>query len=350
MKRKPWHTSARLSATGTALLLSTLLVACSEAPPQVVELAGQTMGTSYSIKLTPAPDATVRAALQRQVEQRLDEINAQMSTYRPDSDISRFNRTPDTDWQPQPGSIVALVEQAGEISRISEGRYDITVGPLVNLWGFGNRGGRRTAPTQEEISSALQRVGYRRLHTRLDPPALRKDVAGLEIDLSSIAKGWAVDQLAELVEATGIGNFLVEIGGEVRAQGEKSPGNPWRIAIEQPSYDSRVVQRVIELRNTAMATSGHYRNFFIDGDQLYSHTINPETGQTIRHRLASVTVLAEDCATADAWATALMALGEKRAARLADSLGLKALFILRAGDGLAERPSRALADAALWND
>lgn len=350
MRPGPRRAFARMSAAGLVALGSALLVACSEAPPQVAELTGRTMGTSYSIKLSPAPESTVRASLQLQVQRRLDEINGQMSTYLPDSDLSRFNRARHTDWQPQPEPVVELVEQARQISRISGGRYDITVGPLVNLWGFGSSGSRETAPSQEQIDGALKQVGYRQLQTRHSPPALRKDVAGLEVDLSSIAKGWAVDQLAELVQAAGFGNFLVEIGGEVRAQGEKAPGRPWRIAIEQPSYATRAVQRVIALRNTAMATSGDYRNFFVDGDQLYTHTIDPETGQTVRHLLASVTVLADNCAAADAWATALMAMGEQRAVRLADSLGLKALFIIRAGDGLSEQSSRALTDAAPWDD
>ena len=350
MKPGPCHASARLSAAGLVMLVAMQLVACGEGPPLVAELAGRTMGTSYSIKLSPAPDATLGASLQRQVERRLDEINAQMSTYRPDSDLSRFNQTLHTDWQPQPEPVVALVEQAAKISQLSGGGYDVTVGPLVNLWGFGTSGNRETAPTQEEINGVLKRVGFRQLHTRKNPPALRKDVAALEVDLSSIAKGWAVDQLAELVQTQGFDNYLVEIGGEVRAQGEKSPGKPWRIAIEQPSFDARSVQRVVTLRDTAMATSGDYRNFFVDGDQLYSHTIDPQTGQTVRHRLASVTVLAEDCAMADAWATALLALGEQRAARLADSIGLKALFIVRSADGLEEKHSRALANSDLLDE
>ena len=329
------------------LLTSVLLVACSQPAPEVAELAGETMGTSFSVKLSPAPDAAILASLKAQIEQRLEAINAQMSTYRSNSDLTRFNQAPDTDWQSQPVSVVALVEQANRISQLSGGRYDITVGPLVNLWGFGNSGSRSSPPSQQEIDQVLQGVGYRQLHTRRMPPGLRKETAQLQIDLSSIAKGWAVDQIATLLRAKGLTGFLVEIGGEVRAQGQKSSGRPWRIAIEQPSYDTREVRRVITLRDTAMATSGDYRNFFADAGQLYSHTIDPASGHPVQHRLASVTVLADDCATADAWATALLAMGDRHAPELADKLDLKVLFIIRSADGLSETPSRALSESGL---
>lgn len=347
MKGRICYAWFRQPGAGAILLASALLTACGEQPAEVAELAGRTMGTGYSIKLSPAPGPAARATLQRQVEQKLDEINRQMSTYLPDSDLSRFNQTQDTDWQPQPVPVVELVEQARHVSRMTGGRYDITVGPLVNLWGFGNSGSRESPPTPGQIAEVLQRVGYRQLETRRHPAALRKGAPGLEVDLSSIAKGWAVDQLAQLVQAQGISNFLVEIGGELRAQGEKASGRPWRIAVEQPSYDNRSVQRVVLLQDTAMATSGDYRNFFSHGDRLYSHTIDPLTGQPVQHRLASVSVLADDCATADAWATALLALGEHKALELADSQDIKALFIIRSGSGLIEKTSRALTESRL---
>jgi thiamine biosynthesis lipoprotein len=292
----------------------------------------------------------MRTELKQEIEQRLDVINAQMSTYLPDSDLMRFNRTLSTDWQQLPPPVVGLVEQAKRISQLTGGRYDISVGPLVNLWGFGNSGDRNTPPSQQEIDEVMKRVGYRQLDSRTTPPALRKSIAGLQIDLSSIAKGWAVDEIAALLRAKGIMNFLVEIGGELRAQGEKTPGRPWRIAIERPSYDTRSVQRVIALNDIAMATSGDYRNFFTDGKRMYSHTIDPATGQPVEHRLASVTVLAENCAAADAWATALLALGDQQAPDLADSQNLKALFIIRSAEGLVEKTSRALSESGVLSN
>ena len=338
---------ARLPGIRAGLLSLLLLAGCEPAPPQVAELTGQTMGTSYSVKLSPPPDTALLARLQQDIDDRLGAINAQMSTYLPDSDLMRFNQSLSTDWQPQPRSVVELVAQANQISRLTTGRYDVSVGPLVNLWGFGNSGDRSTPPSKREIDAVMQRVGFERLHTRRTPPALRKDIAELQVDLSSIAKGWAVDEIADLLRARGLGDFLVEIGGELRAQGYKAPGRPWRIAVEQPSYDTRSVRRVVALQNTAMATSGDYRNFFADGDQLYSHTIDPASGQPVRHRLASVTVLADSCTEADAWATALLALGEQAGPELADAQGLVALFIIRSPDGLIEKASRALVESGL---
>jgi thiamine biosynthesis lipoprotein len=168
-------------------------------------------------------------------------------------------------------------------------------------------------------------------------------VPGLEIDLSSIAKGWAVDRIGRLLEAQGLGDYLVEIGGDLRARGSKAPGRPWRVAIEQPDEERRAVHQVLELRDAALATSGDYRNFFEDGGRRFNHTIDPRTGQTVQHRLASVSVVAADCTDADAWATALMALGDVEAPALAERLDLAALFIIRGEHGLETRQTARMA-------
>ena len=330
------------------LLLHLSLAGCTQdTTPAPTELRGTTMGTSYSIKLVPAPSAQRRERLKRMVEQRLATINQQMSTYIADSDLTRFNRSSSTAWQPVPAAIALLVAQANRISLLSKGRYDITVGPLVDLWGFGSKGVPERMPSDDEVANTLRDVGYQRLEARTEPPALKKTVAGLEIDLSSIAKGWAVDQLAELLEDLGVENYLVEIGGEVRARGRKPNGETWRIAVEKPVRDGRIVQRVINLRDSAMATSGDYRNFYQQGGRYYSHTIDPISGYPVQHRLASVTVLADTCAEADAWATALLALGEDRGPKLAAELGIKSLFIVRTADGLLEETSPAFAEAEM---
>jgi thiamine biosynthesis lipoprotein len=172
---------------------------------------------------------------------------------------------------------------------------------------------------------------------------LRKAVPGLEIDLSSIAKGWAVDELVDLLTGFGIANYLVDIGGDLRAAGRNARGRPWRIAVEKPLRNARAVQRLIEIDGEAMATSGDYRNFFREGERYYSHTIDPLSGYAVQHRLASVTVLAERCALSDAWATALLALGEAKAPALAERLNLKALFIVRTDDGFRELATPAFA-------
>jgi thiamine biosynthesis lipoprotein len=338
-----------VSPAGLALAVLTLwLVGCSPQPPAVAELSGNTMGTTYSVKVTPPPDPVLAEQLRQQIEQRLEQINLLMSTYRDDSVLSRFNAHRGTEWYAVPAALVGLVRQAAAISDKTNGAYDVTVGPLVNLWGFGRSGRRDDPPGDNEIRALLPNIGYDRLETRLDPPALRKSVPALEVDLSSIAKGWGVDQLADLLEREGIRNYLVEIGGELRAAGSKSSGQPWRIAVERPIAGQRSVQRIVNLTEVAMATSGDYRNFFEQGGQRYSHTIDPRTGQSIRHRLASVTVFAATCAEADGWATALMALGDQDALPVVERHGIQAMFIIRDDDGLRELNSSAMSEAAYF--
>jgi thiamine biosynthesis lipoprotein len=333
---------------GLALLGFTLLTGCGKPDIPVAELTGQTMGTGYSVKLAPAPDAPVRHELQRAIDARLAAINRQMSTYLADSDLSRFNAAPTTEWWPVPAELVELVGRAAGISDLTDGAFDVTVGPLVDLWGFGSKGGRATPPNAREIADLMPLVGYRKLDTRRAPPALRKSVGGLQIDLSSIAKGWAVDQIAGLLTGLGYANFLVEIGGEVYARGEKQPGQAWHIAIEKPLPGRRQVQRVIALNDMALASSGDYRNYYSAGERRYSHTIDPRTGQSVRHRLAAVSVLADNCAEADAWATALMALGERLGPATARREDIKALFLVRRDQGLHEIASDALLATEDW--
>jgi len=324
------------------------LLGCGAPDPNVVELTGSTMGTSYSIKLAAPQGPAGLGLLHQQIEALLSDINRQMSTYIPDSDLSRFNRSQSTEWQSVPSALVDLVEQARRVSDDSDGMYDITVGPLVELWGFGPGATGNTPPGAHEIAAVLPSIGYRKLYSRHTPPALRKTVADLQADLSSIAKGWAVDRLADLLIDAGYTSFLVEIGGEVYAQGQKRSGHAWRIAIEQPLYDHRAVHRVIELNDMALATSGDYRNYFSTDGQRYSHTIDPGSGHAVQHSLAAVTVLADNCTTADAWATALMALGSTRGLAVAESQQIMALFLIRNNRGFEERTSPALARLPAW--
>lgn len=339
------------SATGrsaAALLgVALLLGGCADPGAEIAELAGSTMGTTYSVRLSPAPDAAARARLEQQIEERLDAVNRVMSTYQDDSDLMRFNHAAGGSWQTVPLALVELVERAAAISRQTDGIYDVTVGPLVNLWGFGRDGRRDTPPQAAEIDAVLADVGFGQVESRRSPPALRKARDGVQIDLSSIAKGWAVDEIGRLLRQAGFANHLVEIGGELRASGAKSNGEPWRIAIEKPIAGRRDVQRVVALRDVAMATSGDYRNFFSAGGRRYSHTIDPRSGRTVAHRLASVTVFAASCTDADAWATALMAAGDAQGPALAAAHDLRALFVIREGDSLVERISPALAASGL---
>lgn len=320
------------------LIIIGLLTACGPQLPPVREITGQTMGTSYSIKIISASELDTKA-LKSDIDYRLDGINRIMSTYDPDSILSRFNSHQGTDWYRVPYSLAYVVNAARQISEATDGAFDITVGPLVNLWGFGPQGPTTSQPPAEALAAARERVGYRKLSVRLDPPALRKSAPELSADLSAIAKGYAVDQIAALLETRDIDRYLVEIGGEVRARGHNAEDKPWQLGIEKPSTNGRSVQQVVPIKRASIATSGDYRNFFEADGQRFSHTIDPASGRPVAHRLASVSVLAPDCMMADGWATALMALGPKRGFELAERLDVAAFFIVRDDRGFTEQAS-----------
>jgi len=322
-----------------ALVLAGLvLAACEPAPPDpTVRITGSTMGTGYDLKLVPEPGQTVPADFKNRVEELLARVNRQMSTYDPDSELSRFNRNPSTDWVAVSSELQQVIAEALRISELSGGAFDITVGPLVNLWGFGPEPRHDRVPSDEAIAQARERVGYWRLRVRDEPPALKKDRADLYVDLSAVAKGYGVDQLAALVEMAGIDRYLVSIGGEIRARGHNGQGQPWTIAIEQPAPDRRAVERLIRLGDHSVSTSGDYRNFFEQNGQRYSHLINPRTGRPVPRTLASVTVISDRSMVADTTATALMVAGPDFGFQLATDHHLAAFFILAGPDGFQER-------------
>lgn len=325
----------RLRALLVLCALAALLAGCGRPQPEheVLALSGATMGTRYSVQMTAPPAELQRPALAEAIQARLDAIDALMSTYRADSELSRFNASASTDWVAVSPELVRVLGAAQRVSRASGGAFDVTVGPLVDLWGFGPAPRPEQLPDATAIAAARARVGWQRLALRPDPPALRKSHPELHVDLSAIAKGYAVDRVAAVLEEAGLSDYLVEIGGELRARGVNGRGAAWRIAIERPEPGRRAVFRVVALRDLGMATSGDYRNFFELGGQRYSHTVDPATGRPVEHQLVSVTVLAEAAMLADAWATALLVLGPERGARLADSEGLAAALIRQDGDG-----------------
>lgn len=325
----------------TIALLTAVLAACARAPElEVLALRGSTMGTGYSIQVVNLPPRIEPQQLQTEIDAELELVNDLMSTYREGSELSRFNRSRSTDWFAVSPELAAVVRMALEVSKTSGGAFDATIGPLVNLWGFGPGRGPDSVPSDSRIAAAHTQVGHEKLSVRADPPALRKSAPGLYLDLSAIAKGYGVDRIAELLDTAGVPNYLVEIGGEVRGRGKNGQGRPWRIAVERPDPGKREVHSVVELRGGAMATSGDYRNFFELGGKLYSHTINPRTGRPVSHRLASVTVLAPTAAHADALATAFLVLGPRKGLALAESLEAAALFILRTPNGYSERQTK----------
>ncbi|MFO1423440.1 MAG: FAD:protein FMN transferase [Candidatus Competibacteraceae bacterium] len=317
------------------LLLACLAqTACEPMPPDpTARLTGSTMGTSYELKLVPAPGQILPADLKTQVDAVLTRVNQQMSTYDPNSELSRFNRNPSTDWIAVSPELQQVVAEGLRISDLSNGAFDITVGPLVNLWGFGPEPRRDQVPSDEAIAQARERVGYWRLHTRAEPPALKKDRPDLYVDLSALAKGYGVDQLADLVEAKGFHNYLVSISGDLRAKGLNGKGQPWTIAIERPMPGQRAAERLIRISDHAVSTAGDYRNYFEQNGQRYSHIINPRTGRPVSQTLVSVTVISKLDLQADAIDTALMAAGADPGFQLATDHHLAAFFILASPDG-----------------
>lgn len=298
--------------------------ACAPSPSKLSTISGQTMGTTYLVKISGGPaDST---ALRAEIEKVLESINGLMSTYRPDSEISQFNDSASTDWFRTSAETFTVITTARDISEKSAGAFDITVGPLVELWGFGPKLQPVRIPAAPDLAEARKRVGMHLLRLDPDHTMIRKEIGSLRLDLSAIAKGYAVDKVSELLSAAGLHHHLVEIGGEIVAKGAKANGEPWQIAMEKPEAKAREIGRVVAVKDMAIATSGSYRNYFEEEGIRYSHTIDPQTGRPITHHLVSVSVAAPSCMAADAWATALMVLGLEEGSRLAEKFGLAASF------------------------
>ena len=301
-----------------------------------VVLQGPTMGTQYSIKINSAHAPPDVELLHKRIEGLLEDINNKMSTYIDDSELMRINRHNDDDWIPVSPELFAVISQAQQISTHTRGAFDMTVGPLVKLWGFGANVGEVKVPDQTAIKRNLENVGYPLVQLQATPPSLRKLKPGVFIDLSAIAKGYAVDYIAEYLAGTGLTDFMVEIGGEILARGNNMQGVPWRIGIEKPADNIRSVQKIIPLKNMAMATSGDYRIYIEAGDRRYSHIINPVTGKALPHKLVSVTIFHPSAMQADALATAALVMGGKKALEYMERHRLAAFFIVASDDGFKE--------------
>ena len=332
----------RLALLIISFLLLTLSSGCQQGKPaETIRLSGQTMGTTWSVVMLPHSDGTDTAALQQLLQKRLDRINSLMSTYDPESEVSRFNNQPGTDWFAISEETAQVIELSLDISRLTGGAFDISVGPLVEIWGFGATERGSHIPTAEQISVSLARVGYKNIRLRREPAAVSKQIPALHIDLSAVAKGYAVDALAEILEQQGISNYLVEIGGELQISGHRGDGDTWQIAIEKPLDDTREVATIFSLTDTALATSGNYRNFYLENGQRYAHTLDPVSGKPTRHKLASVTVLDQTSARADALATALMVLGEEQGRQFCEKNRIAAYFLIHDKDSLVVYASPA---------
>jgi len=310
-------------------------------PAGAASMDGFTMGTTYAVRLAALPAGLGIDKLRGDVVTILEEVDRSMSTYRADSELSRFNRLRSVDWVAVSADLRAVVSAALEVSRTSRGAFDVTVAPLVDLWGFGPSGGRHVVPGAAEIDAALAVVGTDLVEVRARPPAIRKRDPRVRIDLSAIAKGFAVDRIAERLLAVGVDGFLVEIGGEVRASGRRTPSSPWRVAIQGPSGEPLLAETIVNLEAAAIATSGDYRNYFDADGRRYSHVIDPRNGHPVAHHLVSVSVIDASAARADALATALLVLGPTDGLALAESRGIAALFVTEKDGGFADVPTHA---------
>lgn len=330
----------RKTRLASVILMVLACVACQ--PKRELQLSGKTMGTTYHIKVVTGW-LTSGADLQRQIDDRLAAINKSMSTYDPTSEISRFNAitTANEPFSPS-ADLLEVLRVAAELHRLTDGAWDGTLDPLVNLWGFGRKGTVSTVPDEREIRQALAQVGFDRIV--MEPSGtLSKMDPGVTLDLASIAKGFGVDAIARLLGDNGFAHFLVEIGGEVYARGRRKDGNAWRVGINRPDKQAAFndVYRAVPLMDRAMATSGDYRIFFQIDNQTYGHILDPRTGRPVTNGVVSATVVAANCTVADGLATALMVMGPEEGVALVNRLAsVECFIVVRQPDGsLVDHPS-----------
>jgi thiamine biosynthesis lipoprotein len=330
-------------------LLLAVLAGCG-AGRDAVQLSGRAMGTSWHVTYLPAARGEpAPATVQEAIEAALERVNGAMSTYREDSEISAVNRLPAGAAVTVSEDFARVLDAGLAIGRASDGAYDVTVGPLVRLWGFGPGGGIEEIPAADSIAAMRMAVGQQQLEWDAGQRRLRKPVAR-ELDFSSIAKGYAVDLVVDALAQLQLSDYLVEVGGEMRVSGHSPRGDAWRVAIELPDPGRRAVQRTISLSRGAVATSGDYRNFFELGGERYSHSIDPRTGYPVRHDLVSVTVIHDSAMWADGWATALTVLGMPAALQVAEAQGLAVYLLQRDGEGFASSHSAAFAPYLVDDD
>jgi thiamine biosynthesis lipoprotein len=329
----PSFTRCSLLVARYFLLVVLILSGCDGRREHVI--TGRTMGTTYSLKVVTGYFGSI-AGLQEKIDRRLEQINHSMSPYLKDSEISRFNRFQQIGEEFRiSADFLAVMKAAAQIYELSDGAWDGTVNPLVDLWGFGRTGRGDQAPAAEKIAALLGDIGFEKIEIR-DSGALIKRQASVSLDLSSIAKGFGVDQVAGVVREAGFTDFLVEIGGEVAAAGARPDGRPWRVGINRPKpaagFDE--VYKVVSLKNQALATSGDYRQFFVQDGRRYSHIIDPKTGYPVTHHVVSVSILADTCTRADGLATAVMVMGAEKGLALINRLaGVEGLIVVENPDG-----------------
>ena len=303
---------------------------------------GRTMGTTYRVKVVAGYFQST-SGLQEKIDKRLDEINRSMSTYLADSEISRLNRLEKTGEKfAVSDDFLQVMRIAEKIHALSNGTWDGTVGPLVNLWGFGRKQQKVEMPSSDEIQTLLAKVGFNRIK-RVENRYLLKSHPRVTLDFGSIAKGYGVDEISALIRNNGFKDFLVEIGGEVYAAGVRVEGNSWRVGVNTPQKDAPIdqVYKVVNLKNKAMATSGDYRNFIEIGGKRYSHVIDPRTGYPVANGVVSVSIIADTCTFADGFATAVMVMGHEKGLDLVNRIDrVEGLIIVRENGKLVDYYSK----------
>lgn len=304
-----------------------LIVGCQKTSDYIL-INGFTMGTSYQVTLDDPQKKAVD--IHQQIESELRLINQQMSTYIDDSNLSLFNQINSTECQTLPPAVIEVIANAREVSIQTKGKFDVTLSPLIEEWGFDKRQTNNQVPTEQRISELLAKTGYDKLTIQSD--CVQKSIAALSVNLSAIAKGYGVDRVAQIVEQNGIENYLVEIGGETASKGINPSSKPWRLAVEAP-VQQRQIQQVFSPLNKGVATSGDYRNYFEKDGIRYSHTIDPTTGKPITHNLASITVLHQQTMLADAYATAFMVMGEVDSLEFANQRNIPVYLIVKTDTG-----------------
>lgn len=313
------------------LLLTSLsfLTACK--PEEVkVELSGETMGTTYNIIAVDKTGEVDQAEVHAAVEATLKAVNAAMSNWDPNSEISKFNASESTDPIEISPEMYKVMAAANDVHSASLGQFDVTLGPLIEIWGFGARTSESPIPADADIAARLEIVGQTKvLNLSKTPLTLQKTTTDASVYLAAIAKGYGVDEVAATLGFFGLEDYMVEIGGDLVTSGTNAEGDPWNIGVEKPDAAAGTIEQVVTISGLGMATSGDYRNYFEENGVHYSHIIDAETGRPITHTTASVTVLADNAMLADAWATALLALGAERGMEIAEAQNLGALFIMR---------------------
>jgi len=304
--------------------------------PEQSVLEGETMGTYFVVKFEPPKDPADRNQnWLGQVLLTLDNVDNKMSTYQSDSELSKINAAWTTDPIPISKELAHVIGNALKVNQETNGAFDITVGPIVNAYGFGPDLNVKP-PNDDQLAMLWLRVGSDKFSINVDGLTLTKVRQDVQLDLSAIAKGYAVDNVAKLLDAWEIEKYFIEVGGEVRTKGTNPDGKPWKVGIEKPAEGKSELHKVVPLTNQSMATSGTYRNFIMEDGRRVSHTIDPREGVPVSHNLVSVSVIHPDCELADAYATALLVLGPEEGPLTAKELGLQAVFIVETEDGFQE--------------